>query len=271
MRESPLQHNPLGAKIEEQAIHIALLSESNAILAARWEKIPDRHRPHYTPQQRYRILRLKKLLALSQEEAARRFQVSVATIARWEQEVAADLGRETVGTLVKPAPPVRRFADVVRHLVHAMALLGFGGNDSIARTLARAGWKISSRTVGRIRKEKKPPKPLPEPAASHRVSARYPNHIWMADLTEIPGLFRLFSFHLTVLFDVFSRMPLAARLFLTQPQGKAIAQLFSRATAKYGAPCHFVSDQGSHFTSSALQKTLTHLSTVALNTTRLQR
>src|SRR5438445_4800370 len=41
----------------------------------------------------------------------------------------------------------------------------------------------------------------------------------MIDLTEIPSLFRIFSFKLAVVIDVFSRMPLAARVFLGEPGG----------------------------------------------------
>ena len=98
MRESDLSHNRLGAKIEEQALLTSLLSETNRVLAERLEKIPDRHRPHYTPQLRYRILRLKGLLALSQPEAARMFAVSVHTIARWEAETEVESER-----LARPA------------------------------------------------------------------------------------------------------------------------------------------------------------------------
>jgi hypothetical protein len=47
--------------------------------------------------------------------------------------------------------------------------------------------------------------------------ARYPNHVWMADLTEIPGFLRIFSCVLGGILDVRSRMPLAARLYPKQP------------------------------------------------------
>jgi Integrase core domain len=67
--------------------------------------------------------------------------------------------------LIAPNPPVRRIADVVRAVVKTMELAGFGGSDLIARTLARAGWKLSSRTVGRIRRGRWPMLPLPEPAS----------------------------------------------------------------------------------------------------------
>ncbi len=157
---------------------------------------------------------------------------------------------------------MRRYADVVRHLVRTMALCGFGGNDLIARTLARAGWKISSRTVARVRKEKLPPAPLAgRLAISRTVTARHPNHVWMADLTEIPGLFRIFSFKLAVVFDAFSRMPLASRLFLIEPGSKQIARLFKKAAAAHGSPRHFVSDQGTQFTAAAFRKTLERIGT----------
>jgi len=131
------------------------------ILGARWDKVPKRHRPHYHPEQRYRILRIRNLLGLSQRETAKVFRVSTETIARWEMD-AAGVDGEGARTLVAPIPPVRRFADVVRATVKTMELAGFGGNDLIARTLARAGWNLSARTLGRIRKERRPSPLLPK-------------------------------------------------------------------------------------------------------------
>jgi hypothetical protein len=81
------------------------------------------------------------------------FRLSVETIARWEVE-ATSPDEAASRPLIAPNPPVRRFADVVRAVVKTMELAGFGGNDLIARTLARAGWKLSARTVGRIRRER---------------------------------------------------------------------------------------------------------------------
>jgi hypothetical protein len=146
---------------ELQALQARLFQEASQILAERWDKIPDRQRPQYRPELRYRILRLKKLLAWSREETATTFRVSPGTIARWEQEAELHPDRQTVGSLVKPQPPVRRYADVVRQLVHTMTLAGFGGNRRMAQTLARAGWKIAKDTIRRIRKEKPPGSPNP--------------------------------------------------------------------------------------------------------------
>jgi transposase InsO family protein len=167
-----------------------------------------------------------------------------------------------VGSLLKPVPPVRRYHDTVRHLVQTLTLAGFPGDRSVAAHLARAGWKITRRTVQRIRKEKPtalPPAPLALPGTARAVRARYPHHVWMLDLTEIPGFLRLFCFKLVVVLDVFSRMPLAARVFFAEPSGRDVARLFAAAARRFGPPRHAVSDHGVHFTSRAFRRTLARL------------
>jgi transposase InsO family protein len=231
------------------------------ILAERWQKIPERRRPHYTPHQRFEILQLKSLMALSQKETAQLFAISRSTVARWEQEVAANSRQQIVGSLVKPNPPVRRYADVVRHLVHTMRLAGFGGCEKIAQTLARVGWKLSKRTIGRMVKEKPPKTPIPQETvgSAPALRARHPNHIWMADITTIPSLFRLFSFKLVVVLDVFSRMPLVAKLFWKEPSARDLTRLLRTAVHRFGPPQHFVSDKGPQFTAKRFRKTLLQL------------
>jgi hypothetical protein len=64
----------------------------------------------------------------------------------------------------------------------------------------------------------------------------------MLDLTEIPGFFRLFSFKLAIVLDVFSRAPLAARVFFQEPSGRDMARLLTRAARRFGPPRHSVSD-----------------------------
>ncbi len=114
------------AESEIQALQARSFQEICQILGQRLDKISDRQRPQYTSQLRFRILRLKHLLALSNQETARYFRVSEGTIARWEKEAVAGSDTQTIGSLVKPEPPVRRYGDVVRQLVHTMALAGFG-------------------------------------------------------------------------------------------------------------------------------------------------
>jgi hypothetical protein len=204
--------------------------EAAGILGQRWDKVPERHRPHYVPEARFRILRIRSFLGLSQRETAEMFRVSVETIARWEMETSTDgeAPRPTPRPLVAPNPPVRRFADVVRAVVKTMELAGFGGNDLIARTLARAGWKLSARTVGRIRKERWPAPRVPEAASMvpRAVRAKRPNHVWMVDLTDVKGLFGLVTFKVAVVFDAFSRMPLSARVFSKEASAVEIAGSF---------------------------------------------
>lgn len=247
------------AQIQEQVLHASLLREALDVLGSRWDKLPERQRPHYSAEARFRILRLRALLALSAAETARTFRISLGTVLRWEGEAQARPDRKTVGCLLKPDPPVRRFADVVRHIVQTLTLAGFPGDASVAAALAHAGWRLSRRTVQRIRSEgplTSQPQTLRPAAKSHGVRARFPHHVWMLDITEFPGLLRLFSFKVAVAFDVFSRSPLAARVFLTEPSAADIGSLFSTAVRRFGAPRHTVSDRGSQFTAEAFRNCL---------------
>jgi putative transposase len=146
-------------------------------------------------------------------------------------------------------------------MVKTLALAGFPGDRSLAAHLARAGLRVSRRTIQRIRKEKTivPPPPPQATAAGRAVRARFPNHVWMIDLTEVPGFLRLLSYKLSVVLDVFSRMPLAARVFFSEPSGKDVARLVLAAAGRFGPPRHSVSDQGSQFTSDPFRRALDHL------------
>ena len=144
-----------------------------------------------------------------------------------------------------------------------MHALGFGGHALIARTLARHAWKLSPRSVGRFLKERRPTPTTPPPPSARgngkRVEARYPNHLWMVDLTRLPTLFPFLKLTLAVVFDAFSRMPLAARSFLTEPSAHAVADLFQHAVQTHGKPRHLVTDQGVQFTAEAFRNTVTAL------------
>ena len=260
LRESGSTAARMFVRAEEQALLLRTAREAAEILGARWDKVPERQRPHYVPEHRFRILRIRSFLGLSQRETAAMFRVSVKTIARWEME-AMSPGREDPRPLVAPNPPVRRFADVVRALVKTMELAGFGGNDLIARTLARAGWKLSSRTVGRIRRERWPTPPPPEAASGvpRAVRAKRPNHVWMVDLTDVKGLFGIVTFKVAVVFDAFSRMPLSARVFSKEASAIEISRFVSKAARRHGPPAHFVSDHARCFTGRVFRHRLLRL------------
>jgi len=260
LRDSGVTTARMFEKAEESALLLRMMREGAEILGARWDKVPERQRPHYPAEQRFRILRIRSFLGLSQRETAEMFRVSTETIARWEMETTSPDG-EAPRPLVAPNPPVRRFADVVRAMVKTMELAGFGGNDLIARTLARAGWKLSARTVGRIRRERWPSPLLPAVGSGVRraVRARHPNHVWMADLTDVRGLFSLVTFKIAVAFDVFSRMPLSARIFSKEPSAGDMASFVSRTAKRHGRPAHFVSDRGRCFTGHIFRRALERL------------
>jgi transposase InsO family protein len=257
LRDSGTTAARMFERAEESALLLRMTREAAEILGARWDKVPERHRPHYVPEQRFRILRIRSFLGLSQRETAEMFRVSTETIARWEME-ATGAAREVARPLVATDPPVRRFADVVRMLVKTMELAGFGGNDLIARTLARAGWKLSARTVGRIRRERWPLPRVPEKVSTvpRAVRAKRPNHVWMMDLTDVKGLFGIVTFKVAVVFDAFSRMPLSAKVFSKEASALEISRFVSKAAKRHGRPGHFVSDQARCFTGEIFRRKL---------------
>ncbi|MDO8680904.1 MAG: hypothetical protein Q7R30_20485 [Acidobacteriota bacterium] len=141
--------NGAAASILELCLALARAEQEIAWLAARLARVPPRHRPHYTPSERWQWLECRHLQGWSLDDTARRALVTAATIARWERDaVRAEDGRAPVA---RPTPPIRRFSDAVRALVQLMDRCGVGGNALIARTLLRAGWRVSPETVRRIR------------------------------------------------------------------------------------------------------------------------
>ena len=225
------------------------------ILAARLERVEPRRRRHYTPPLRFRILEHMKTYMLTVEEAARRFLVTPQTLYNWLAEVRRHPDRDTVGSLVRPVPPIRRYSCAVRRLVQQMDQAGFGGKKKIAETLLRNAWKVSARTVGRIRKEPPPP-PGPEKDRARPTTVRgdHPNHLWLQDITEIPTLFPFLKLHLIVVLDACARLPLAASLRLLKPSAADAVQLLKRAIKIHGRPRHLVVDQGSQFTATAFRQ-----------------
>jgi hypothetical protein len=145
LRASPDRVERALAGIEASTVLIHLLRETVDLLGARIDKLPARRRPHFTPVQRFRILQLTQLAGLSCDEASKLFRVSVATLSDWRASANPNTG--TVGSTVKPSPPVRRYNDTVQHLIQLMAGFGFTGYGDIARHLARAGWLVARTTV----------------------------------------------------------------------------------------------------------------------------
>ena len=134
LRESPDPLMKAHALGQEQSLLARILADVADLLGSRLDKLPERRRPHYTPHQRWRILEVRRLLAFSAEETATLFRVSTGTVLRWDAE-GKEPGKQTVGSLLKPTPPITRYADVVRHLVQTMDRLGFKCAETIASIL----------------------------------------------------------------------------------------------------------------------------------------
>jgi transposase InsO family protein len=114
--------------------------------------------------------------------------------------------------------------------------------------------------VGRIRGERRVPAPptgKPPRQKERVVAARYPNHVLMLDITEIPVLFRIFTVKLALCIDVWSRMPLGAWGFRHEPTAAEIAELFTDVVERHGNALHLVTDQGPQLTAAAFRGTVT--------------
>jgi len=226
------------------------------LLGARLDRIPDRRQPHYTPSQRFRILQIRSLLGWSREVAARAFRICPNTLSNWEKH--ADPCSETVGSTVRPTPPITRLADVVRS--QTMLRLGFGGEDLVAQALARAGWKVSARSIRRIgRARGQPERPPPDvetgPRSRHPVAAHFTHHVWMMDVSVVQALLGG-EHYLAAVFDAFSRAPLALATYERKPGAAAMARLLKAAVRAFGAPKYLITDRGGEFTGSVFRRTI---------------
>ena len=72
LREAGATSAQLFARAEESALLLRMAREAAEILGARWDKVPECHRLQYQPEQRYRILRTRSLLSLSQQRSGAR-------------------------------------------------------------------------------------------------------------------------------------------------------------------------------------------------------
>jgi hypothetical protein len=63
------------ARLEEAQLHARLAWEIVELLSSRFQRIPERNRPQYSPAQRFRALEIKSRLGWSRELAARVFLV----------------------------------------------------------------------------------------------------------------------------------------------------------------------------------------------------
>jgi transposase InsO family protein len=247
------------ARVKEAELRAVVMGQMADILGTRFDKLPERKRPFYTPEQRFRILELGGLLGWPADQIARVFRVCTQTIRNWQK--TADPEARAVGPTVRPTPPVTRFADVVRNTIALMTRVGFGSDATTAAVLTRAGWRLSERSVSRIRRERRhtPPPPSHPHRTTRPVVAHFVHHVWMMDVTEIQALLGP-SFYLASVFDAFSRVPLALQTFKTRPGAPAMARLLKSAAQTFGAARYVITDQGGEFKNRVFRKAAARLS-----------
>ena len=219
-------------------------------LRQRWLRIPAHNRPQYEPHQRFEILQLRHSAGWNLNLTAERFGVSSSTISNWEAN--ADATNETVGSLVDPVPPVRRIADVARHLVQTLHCARSGDDYTIAQMIARAGFEISERSVGRIRAEVFVKAPADTVhalgvATTQPVITRFVHHTWMLDLSSFHTLGDAGDVWLAGIFDGHTRTPLVLQTYKAKPGSAAMASLFKVAVTRFQKPKYVITDQGSEF------------------------
>ena len=222
-------------------------------------------RPHYLPSERMAILELRRSRMVARgwslRQTAEAFLVRPETIASWMKRV----DEKGPDALLELHEPVNRFPDLVRYLVQRLKLLcPTMGNVKMAETLARAGLHLGKSTVGRILQER--PAPVPQKDAQRStgrvVTSKYPNHVWLVDLTTIstgsgfccswfPGALPQrwpFCHWLAIVVDHFSRRVQGFAIFDHQPDSLEIRMFLGRTIHATGsAPRHLISDKGTQF------------------------
>ena len=176
----------LKAESDRLTQKVALLREEIRIKDARMAGIDPHRRPHYPPTERISILELRAARGCSLQQTADTFLVTAATIASWMKRV----DEKGSDALVQLREPVNKFPEFVRYVVERLKMLcPTMGKKKIADTLARAGLHLGATTVGRILKEKPAPTPqcMEEAESTDRVViSKYPNDVWIVDLTISP-------------------------------------------------------------------------------------
>jgi transposase InsO family protein len=250
LRQKGTTAEKLYVELQKARFLLHELRDRNDILGQYISQREARRRHRYSPGLRFRILEHMRKHMLSIKETARRFHVTDQTIYNWLADLRENPEAKTIGSLLKPNPPIRRFSDVVRRLCGQMKKLGFGGKRKIAEILLRHGWKVSPRSVGRFMTEKPcvpPPPPSETKTRPTTVRGDYPNHLCLIDITQIPLVFKFLHFHVAAVIDAYSRLPLAVDFFLFEPSAAAMVALLERAIRTHGRIRHLVVDHGPQF------------------------
>jgi hypothetical protein len=215
------------AVLEER---VERLEAENALLRARFGRLPARRRPHYRAAERLEILWHAARYGLSLAATARAFVVSEQVVLNWRR-----VARRKASPLL---PPLRRLPDLVAELVHRLkAEWPAWGTRRIAGVLARLGVRASRSTVQRLLQRAPPRPPKGEPvlgAAGRVLLAKHPGHVWMLDFTRVGGVLR--PLWIGAVLDAFSRKVLAVGVVRGGPSAAFAGRILRDALRRHAAP-----------------------------------
>ena len=230
-------------------------------------RISAHQRPHYSPTERMAILEIKSARNMNASQTAKRFQVKSATIANWLKRI----DEQGTKALIQISEHVNKFPDFVRYIVKRLSILiPTMGKVRKAQLLARFGLHLSASTIRRIENEvdnTTEPKDynfLIEESneTNNIVTAKYPDHVWHVDLTEVPvsdglwvpwlpnALHQTFPFCYWVAFviDHFSRRVMGFAVCLKQPTSLQIRRFLNKAMVSNNTrPKYIICDKGKQF------------------------
>lgn len=216
---------------------------------------------------------------LEQEPSCPSFYITTETIPNWIRAFRdAD---PLVGDHDEVKPT--RYPDYIRMIIQQIkAFFPTLGRDKIADMLGRVSLHISSSTVGRIIKKTPIDPSSVEPMSedpdadlrpcgdiddepSREVIAKYPNHVFSVDITQVPiddgywvpwSPFAIlqqcpFCWHVLSVIDHYSRHVIGSRVFPKAPTGQQVTDAMSDMAIK---PKHIVTDRGQQFDCKTFHK-----------------
>ena len=235
------------ARIKELEAKNGVLTEMVETFQTRLRKLASKKRPHFSGPGRFKALEIRHLMGWSIEEAAAQFVVTPITFARWED--AADPVRQTVGPDIRPDPPLRRYADVVRTLARFAERLGIGKAQQISAHVASGGWRISKSFVTNVAKTPSddPTPGLPNCTPRLPLKARFKGHVYVFDSHEVKSFLGLRKFNVTGVIDAYSQALLGAITSDRAPDAAQSAHLLKNVVARHGKPKYIAIDGGPEF------------------------
>lgn len=245
----------LRTRVVELEAKLGRVTAERDLLLARFGRVEPIHRPRYKPFERFKIIWHKAQHRLSLKRTSAAFLIGTTTLSTWLRAARAGLTR-----LFLSAKPKRR-----RDLVGETAALLRWQNPSwgtrrIADVLVRLGLKTSRPSVQRKLRRLPPRNPLrlvkPVRKPPKGIRPRHAHHVWFADFTQLSWLFGFFTLRVGAVIDGFSRKILAAGISEGEPTAQWTIRLVSSAISWHGAPQHFITDQGTQFTSKRMKQYL---------------